>query len=244
MLDVRCSDGSWFLVLGSWFLVLGSWFLVPGSMFLTRRSADPPINTADFKLPIGRSVRFPNMSTVTAILEPDADGTLHLPVPQEFKASPRVKVVATFEEPGRVTSFLALILLEEDNSELADTEIASLQHPLPVTDLGLLELRNALNLATCGGINDSSSPPDYPNQESAMNNEQSTIPTLRVEHLIQDAGTPGIEDFAREINADFYQDGELVFSSSEDRRSGRGEDCWLNVHGSKDIPARHTSNLC
>ncbi|MBX3740412.1 MAG: DUF2281 domain-containing protein [Akkermansiaceae bacterium] len=37
------------------------------------------------------------MSTITAILEPDADGTLHLPVPDELK-SKRVKVVATLEE--------------------------------------------------------------------------------------------------------------------------------------------------
>ena len=36
------------------------------------------------------------MSTVTAILEPEADGTLHLPVPEELK-SRKVKVVATLE---------------------------------------------------------------------------------------------------------------------------------------------------
>lgn len=46
---------------------------------------------------------------------------------------------------------------------------------------------------------------------------------LRVEHLIQDAGTSGIEDFAREIGADFYRDGELVFSSAEHRRSEIGD---------------------
>lgn len=33
-----------------------------------------------------------------------------------------------------------------------------------------------------------------------------------VEHIIQDAGSPGIADFAREIGADFYRDGQLVFS--------------------------------
>lgn len=38
-------------------------------------------------------------------------------------------------------------------------------------------------------------------------------PTLCVEHIIQDAGSPGIEDFAREIGADFYRDGALVFAS-------------------------------
>ncbi|MGF1656342.1 MAG: hypothetical protein ACFCU3_05110 [Verrucomicrobiales bacterium] len=36
------------------------------------------------------------MSTVTAILEPDVDGTLHLPVPEEFLAG-KVRVVATLE---------------------------------------------------------------------------------------------------------------------------------------------------
>lgn len=36
------------------------------------------------------------MNTITAILEPEADGMLHLPVPEELKFS-KVKVVATLE---------------------------------------------------------------------------------------------------------------------------------------------------
>jgi hypothetical protein len=36
------------------------------------------------------------MSTITAILEPDADGTLHLPVPAELRHG-KVKVEATLE---------------------------------------------------------------------------------------------------------------------------------------------------
>jgi hypothetical protein len=36
------------------------------------------------------------MSTITAILEADADGTLHLPVPQNLRHG-KVKVVATLE---------------------------------------------------------------------------------------------------------------------------------------------------
>ena len=36
------------------------------------------------------------MSTITAILEADADGTLHLPVPVELRGS-KVKVTATLE---------------------------------------------------------------------------------------------------------------------------------------------------
>ena len=44
------------------------------------------------------------MSTITAILEADADGTLHLPVPQNLRQG-KVKVVATLESatPGGET---------------------------------------------------------------------------------------------------------------------------------------------
>lgn len=36
---------------------------------------------------------------------------------------------------------------------------------------------------------------------------------LRVEHIIQDAGSPGIEEFAVEVGADFYRDGTLISHS-------------------------------
>lgn len=39
---------------------------------------------------------FLEMSTITAILEPDADGTLHLPVPQELRCG-KVRITATME---------------------------------------------------------------------------------------------------------------------------------------------------
>ena len=32
-----------------------------------------------------------------------------------------------------------------------------------------------------------------------------------IEHIVQDAGTPGIEEFARHLGADFYQEGKRVF---------------------------------
>lgn len=41
--------------------------------------------------------------------------------------------------------------------------------------------------------------------------------TLRVEHIIQDAGSPGIEDFAREVGADFYRDGALIFAAQNQK---------------------------
>jgi glycosyltransferase involved in cell wall biosynthesis len=45
--------------------------------------------------------------------------------------------------------------------------------------------------------------------------EPSNLPTnrLAIEHIIQDGGTPGIEEFARELGAEFYRDGKLVFGS-------------------------------
>ena len=49
------------------------------------------------------------------------------------------------------------------------------------------------------------------NPESKIQNLKSKIPPLAVEHIIQDAGSPGIDEFAREIGADFYRDGNLIF---------------------------------
>jgi len=34
-----------------------------------------------------------------------------------------------------------------------------------------------------------------------------------IEHIVQDAGTQGIEEFASRLGADFYQDGKKVFSA-------------------------------
>jgi hypothetical protein len=42
------------------------------------------------------------MSTITAILEADADGTLHLPVPQNLRRG-KVRVVATLESELETT---------------------------------------------------------------------------------------------------------------------------------------------
>jgi hypothetical protein len=42
------------------------------------------------------------MSTITAILEADADGTLHLPVPENWRRG-KVKVVATLESDPATT---------------------------------------------------------------------------------------------------------------------------------------------
>jgi glycosyltransferase involved in cell wall biosynthesis len=53
--------------------------------------------------------------------------------------------------------------------------------------------------------------------------------TLQVEHIIHDAGTPGIEEFAREVGADFHRDGTLVFSSKNPKSPSH-----LAIHCEKD----------
>jgi glycosyltransferase involved in cell wall biosynthesis len=46
----------------------------------------------------------------------------------------------------------------------------------------------------------------------------SNASNFSVEHIIQDAGTSGIEDLARELGAAFYRDGQLVFKTRDERR--------------------------
>ena len=41
------------------------------------------------------------------------------------------------------------------------------------------------------------------------------LSTPAIEHIIQDAGTPGIEELARELGAEFYRDGQLIFHAKE-----------------------------
>jgi len=48
-----------------------------------------------------------------------------------------------------------------------------------------------------------------------------------IEHIIQDAGSPGIEDFAREVGADFYHDGELIFAR---QKGGAGTETHYPPH--------------
>jgi glycosyltransferase involved in cell wall biosynthesis len=44
---------------------------------------------------------------------------------------------------------------------------------------------------------------------------ESRLSTLAIEHIIQDAGTPGIEELARELGAEFYRKGQLIFQAKE-----------------------------
>lgn len=43
------------------------------------------------------------------------------------------------------------------------------------------------------------------------------LSTISIEHIIQDAGTPDIKELAQELGAEFYRDGQLVFSERKKR---------------------------
>ena len=45
---------------------------------------------------------------------------------------------------------------------------------------------------------------------NGIQNQKSGVLPVAVEHIIQDAGSPGIEDFASEVGANFYRDGQLI----------------------------------
>jgi glycosyltransferase involved in cell wall biosynthesis len=50
-----------------------------------------------------------------------------------------------------------------------------------------------------------------------------TRSSLRVEHIIQDAGTQGIEELAREVGAEFHRNGQLIFHAKECSRDAPPE---------------------
>jgi glycosyltransferase involved in cell wall biosynthesis len=110
--------------------------------------------------------------------------------------------------------------------------VASVRDQVPACggiDNSQLQILNSNQQPTCSGSREAgttglsiSNQQFLPKQQSAINNQQSP-PTLRVEHIIQDAGTPGIEDFAREIGAEFYRDGVLVVASTEAGRLEIGD---------------------
>ena len=55
-----------------------------------------------------------------------------------------------------------------------------------------------------------------------------------IEHIVQDAGTPGIEEFARRLGANFYQDGKKVFSAQSPVEGQLSQSCSLTIYSEKD----------
>ncbi|NDG70356.1 MAG: glycosyltransferase [Proteobacteria bacterium] len=58
---------------------------------------------------------------------------------------------------------------------------------------------------------------------SVRNQVVATPSTLSIEHIIQDAGTLGIEELARELGAEFYRDGQFVFGERKQARDAGRE---------------------
>ncbi len=57
-----------------------------------------------------------------------------------------------------------------------------------------------------------------------MRDQASAVPsTLSIEHIIQDAGTSGIKELARELRAEFYRDGQFIFGERKEARDERRE---------------------
>lgn len=63
----------------------------------------------------------------------------------------------------------------------------------------------------------------------------SRSPEFSVEHIVQDGGTPGIEEFAREAEAEFHQDGKLLPSlSPATHRSSQDKSYALKIFSESD----------
>jgi glycosyltransferase involved in cell wall biosynthesis len=50
-------------------------------------------------------------------------------------------------------------------------------------------------------------------RDQALLHAPSSLLHAPIEHIIQDAGTPGIEDLARELGAEFHRNGQLIFDA-------------------------------
>src|SRR5438105_9893671 len=68
----------------------------------SRQGSKHPVKADRFTRPSGGD-KIEDMSTITAILEADADGTLHLPLPAELRHG-RVEVTATLKAANSTSS--------------------------------------------------------------------------------------------------------------------------------------------
>jgi glycosyltransferase involved in cell wall biosynthesis len=64
---------------------------------------------------------------------------------------------------------------------------------------------------------------------STRKNQKREVPSLAVEHIVQDAGSPGIEEFAHEVGAEFYRNGKLISHSPFDSQAHRPDDSGQSV---------------
>ena len=71
----------------------------------------------------------------------------------------------------------------------------------------------------------------------------SGLSTPAIEHIIQDAGTPGIEELAREFGAEFYHDGRLVFSEQKETRDKRRETSQQHLQPANEDQAAYSLKI-
>jgi len=67
--------------------------------------------------------------------------------------------------------------------------------------------------------------------------------TLSIEHIIQDAETPGIENLARELGAEFYRDGKLVFGERKETRDERRETSQQHLQPTNEAQAAYSLKI-
>lgn len=67
--------------------------------------------------------------------------------------------------------------------------------------------------------------------------------TFSIEHIVQDAGTPGIEDLARKLGAEFYHNGQLVFTEREKARDARRETSQQHPQPSNEDEAHYSLKI-
>jgi glycosyltransferase involved in cell wall biosynthesis len=67
--------------------------------------------------------------------------------------------------------------------------------------------------------------------------------TLTIEHIIQDAGTPGIEELARDLGAAFYRDGQLVFGERKETSDKRRETSQQHPKPANEDQAAYTLKI-
>ena len=116
-------------------------------------------------------------------------------------------------------------------------------------ECGMRNEEHAPSSPDCGRLDEDSeskiqnpefSPPsahsEFPIPDFTLFNRRFTV-----EHIIQDAGSPGIEEFAREAGADFYRDGQLIFrgKSADAELSGFPEDPKSCFQNSTQAPSFH-----
>jgi glycosyltransferase involved in cell wall biosynthesis len=70
-----------------------------------------------------------------------------------------------------------------------------------------------------------------------------TPSAFRLEHIIQDGGTPDVEKLARELGADFYRDGKLVFSEWKEARDAERKTIQQQPKPAKEAQAHYSLKI-